>query len=110
MSLSILRRTSAGKKALNAMAKKNGRDFDGTPIIASLSDIDSLFKKGFITKTSRPDADPPRYAICPVIEDPTDGGIAPDQFLALPLKADGTPVEPEFLSNFLSLQKTGDWE
>ena len=92
------------------MAKKNGRDFDGTPIIASLSDIDSLFKKGFITKTSRPDADPPRYAICPVIEDPTDGGIAPDQFLALPLKADGTPVEPEFLSNFLSLQKTGDWE
>ena len=103
-------KTSAGKKALNAMAKKNGRDFDGTPIIASLSDIDSLFKKGLITKTTRPDADPLRYAICPVIEDPTDGGIAPDQFLAQPLKADGTPVEPEFLSNFLSLQTTGDWE
>lgn len=51
-----------------------------------------------------------RYAICPVIEDPTDGGIAPDQFLAIILKADGTPLEPAFQSNFLSLQSTGDWQ
>lgn len=101
--------TRAGKKALNELAKKNGRDFDGTPIIATLSDIDSFFKKGYITKTTRPLTDPLRYAICPVIEDPTDGGIAPDQFLALPLKTDGTPVEPSFLSNFESLQATGDW-
>jgi hypothetical protein len=50
-----------------------------------------------------------RYAICPVIEDPTDGGIATDQFLALPLKANGKPVEPEFLTNFESLRLTGDW-
>jgi hypothetical protein len=50
-----------------------------------------------------------RYAICPVIEDPTDGGIALDQFLALPLKPDGTPVEPDFLENFESLRTTGDW-
>lgn len=101
--------TSAGKKTLNAMAKKNGRALDGTPIIATLSDIDSLFSKGYITKTSRPETDSLRYAICPVIEDPTDGGIAPDQFLALPLKTDGTPVEPEFLTNFESLRTTGDW-
>ena len=45
-----------------------------------------------------------------MIEDPTDGGIAPDQFLAQPLKTDGTPVEPAFLINFQSLQTTGDWE
>ncbi len=102
--------TRAGKKALNEIAKKNGRDFDGTPIIATIGDIDTLFKKGYITKLTRPDTDPLRYAICPVIEDPTDGGIAPDQFLALPLKADGTPVEPDFLSNFESLRLTGDWE
>ena len=56
-----------------------------------MDDIDSLFSKGLITKTERPDSDPLRYAICPVIEDPTDGGIAIDQFLALPLKANGTP-------------------
>ena len=102
--------TRAGKKALNEIAKKNGRDFDGTPIIATIGDIDSLFKKGYVTKTTRPDTDPLRYAICPVIEDPTDGGIAPDQFLAQPLKTDSTPVEPAFLTNFRSLQTTGDWE
>jgi hypothetical protein len=101
--------TREGKKFLDSLAAKNGRALDGTPIIASTSDIDSLFSKGYITKTSRPLSDSLRYAICPVIEDPTDGGIAPDQFLALPLKADGTPVEPKFLTNFQSLQSTGDW-
>ena len=102
-------KTAAGKKALNAIAKKNGRALDGTPIIATMSDIDSLFSSGYITKTTRPDTDPLRYAICPVIEDPTDGGIAPDQFLALPLKKDGTPLEIAFFTNFQSLQTTGDW-
>lgn len=101
--------TRAGKKFLNSMARKNGRSLDGTPIIATQSDIDSLLSKGYITIQTRPESDPLRYAICPVIEDPTDGGIAPDQFLALPLKTDGTPVEPAFLVNFQSLQTTGDW-
>lgn len=101
--------TRAGKKALNDLAKKNGRDFDGTPIIATISDIDGFFAKGYITKTSRPLTDSLRYAICPMIEDPTDGGIAPDQFLAQPLKADGTPVEPGFLIDFESLRATGNW-
>jgi hypothetical protein len=102
-------KTPAGKKALNAIAKKNGRSLDGTPIIATMSDIDSLYSKGYITKTTRPDTDPLRYAICPVFEDPRDGGIAPDQFLALPLKTDGTPLEPDFLDNFESLRDTGNW-
>ena len=103
-------RTKAGKKALNDIAKQNGRDLDGTPIIASTSDIDSLSKKGYITLTTRALSDPLHYSICPVIKDPTDGGIAPDQFLAITLKPDGTPLEPEFLSNFESLRTTGDWE
>ena len=101
--------TRAGKQFLNEMARKNGKSFDGTPIIASQSDIDSLLSKGYITVVTRPESDVLRYAICPVIEDPTDGGIATDQFLALPLKTDGTPVEPEFLINFESLRTTGDW-
>ena len=36
--------------------------------------------------------------------------FARDQFLAITLKADGTPVEPSFLENFESLRTTGDWE
>ena len=50
------------------------------------------------------------YGICPVIEDPTDGGIAPDAFLITVRKADDTPLEREFVVNFDSLQKTGDWD
>jgi hypothetical protein len=102
--------TRGGKQFLNAMARKNGKSFDGTPIIATLSDIDGLLSKGYVTIQTRPESDPLRYAICPVIEDPTDGGIAPDQFLALPLRTNGAPVEPEFLSNFESLRLTGDWQ
>lgn len=102
--------TKAGKRALNEIAKKNGRDLDGTPIIATTGDIESLLRKGYIALTERAATDSLRYAICPVITDPTDGGIAPDQFLAITLKSDGTPLEPAFLSNFQSLQTTGDWQ
>lgn len=99
-----------GKKTLADMAKKNGVDLDGTPIIASTSDISSLAKKGYISQVTRALTDSLHYSICPVINDPTDGGIAPDQFLAITLKPDGTPLEPEFLTSFESLQTTGHWE
>lgn len=92
--------TAGGKKALAELAKKNGTDLDGTPIIESVGDIEDLFKKGYVTKTMRPLEDPLRYAICPVVKDPTDGGIAPDQFLAITTKDDGKPLEPEFLKEF----------
>jgi hypothetical protein len=101
--------TRAGKQFLKGLARKNGKALDGTPIIASQSDIDDLLGKGYITLTTRPETDPLRYAICPVIEDPTDGGIALDQFLAITLRPDGTPVEPDFFENFESLRTTGDW-
>ncbi len=96
-----------GIRMQNDLANRNGRDLDGTAIIASASEIDDLFRKGFITKTTRPLNDPLRYAICPVIKDPTDGGIARDQFLAYTRKPDGSALEPEFLQNFNSLQQTG---
>src|SRR6185436_6386137 len=99
--------TSDGIRTLNEMAQRNGRDLDGTAIIATVSEIDNLFSKGYITKTTRPLNDVLRYAICPVIRDPRDGGIARDQFLAYTRKPDGSPLEPEFLQNFLSLQLTG---
>jgi len=89
------------------LARRNGRAADGTAIIATVSEIEDLLSRGFVTKTVRPLNDPLRYAICPVIEDPTDGGIARDQFLAYTRNADGTPLEPEFVDNFNSLQLTG---
>jgi hypothetical protein len=99
--------TADGQKTLRDMAGKNGRDLDGAAIIASTSEIDNLFSKGYITKVSRPLTDPLRYSICPVIKDPRDGGIARDQFLAFTRNPDGTALEPEFLANFQSLQTTG---
>ena len=78
-----------------------------SPIIASISEIDNLLSRGYITVRTRPNNDPLRYAICPVIEDPTDGGIARDQFLAITLKPDGRPVEPSFFENFESLRTNG---
>jgi hypothetical protein len=101
--------TADGRKALVDLAKKNGLDFDGTPIINNVSDIDNLFKKGYISKQTRAHNAEGRYAICPVTKDPTGGGIAPDQFLAITVHSDGTPVEPFFLVNFLGLQQTGKW-
>jgi hypothetical protein len=101
--------TSDGRKELDDLARRNGLATDGTPIINTVSDIDRLSSKGLITKRTRPATDPLRYAICPVIEDPTDGGIAPDQYLSYTKRPDGSPLEPGFLLNFLSLQQTGDW-
>ena len=37
--------TRAGKQFLNGLARQNGKSFDGTPIIATQSDIDSLLSK-----------------------------------------------------------------
>jgi hypothetical protein len=99
--------TADGLKMMNDLAAKNGRDLDGTAIIRSVSDIDNLSSKGYITKTVRPESDSLRYAFCPVIKDPRDGGIAPDQFLSYPRKADGSPLEPWFVQNFESLRLTG---
>ncbi len=51
--------TADGQKTLNDMAQRNGRDLDGTAIIASVSEIDNLFSNGYITKATRPLSDPP---------------------------------------------------
>ncbi|BCM92283.1 hypothetical protein IAD21_04162 [Abditibacteriota bacterium] len=96
--------TKDGQKALSDLTKKNGLAVDGTPIIKSVSDIENLQKKGFITTLNAPLNSELRYAICPVNRDPRNGGIAPDQFLATTLKPDGTPLEPAFTNLFNSLK------
>jgi hypothetical protein len=103
--------TEKGRKALDDLQRKNGLALDGTPIVKTLSDLDNLFSKGYAVKRYRNQngSEGPMYGICPTIEDPTDGGIAPDATLSYVRKADGTPLEPAFLTNFNSLQTTGRW-
>lgn len=103
--------TSDGRKALNDLTKKNGLSLDGTPIIRTMSELENLFAKGYAAKRFRnPDgSEGPMYGICPVVKDPTNGGIATDNVLNVVRKSDGSPLEPYFVQNFLSLQTTGRW-
>lgn len=61
--------------------------------------------KGYITQTTRP-LNVLRYAICPVIKDPRDGGIARDQFLLTRVILTARRWR-ELLENFVRLQTTG---
>ena len=103
--------TADGRKTLEDLRKRNGTALDGTPIIKTLSELDNLFSKGFAAKRLRnPNgSEGALYSICPVVKDPRGGGIAPDQYLAYTRKADGTPLEPSFVTNFDSLRFNLDW-
>ena len=101
--------TKNGQKALSDLASRNGVGLDGTPIIRTVSELDNLYNKGYVTKLTRAFGVDGRYAICPVIKDPTDGGIALDQFLFTPRRPDGTAVSADIQINFDSLQQTGRW-
>lgn len=96
-----------GKKELEKLAKKNGLALDGTPIIKTESEIEKLTKEGFVTQTRTTDAS--RYAICPVVRDPRNGGISADSIATFLKRADGTYVEPELFNAWTNLQTTGDW-
>lgn len=103
--------TRDGQKALADLQQKNGLALDGTPIIKTKSDLENLLSKGFAAKRFRnaDGSEGPMYGICPVIKDPTNGGIAPNDTLGLVRKPDGTPLEPEFQRQFDSLRTSGRW-
>lgn len=100
--------TKDGQKMLADLQKRNGTALDGTPIIKTLSELNNLLSKGFAAKRLRSadGSEGPMYGICPVIKDPTNGGIAPGDALNYVRKPDGSPLEPEFLREFTSLQQT----
>lgn len=104
---------SEAKKILSDIAGKNGKDLDGTPIIKTKSDLDKLTQAGLVTQQVRK-LDGSQgwiWSICPVIKDPTDGGIANDAFLAMPTDANGkpNPVEEHLQRDFECLKNTGNW-
>jgi hypothetical protein len=103
--------TKKGQITLADLQERNGLALDGTPIIKTLSDLNNLLSKGYAAKRFRnPDgSEGPMYGICPVMKDPRRGAIAPGDTLAYVRKPDGTPLEPEFLREFNSLQTTGEW-
>lgn len=103
--------TKAGQIALADLQRRNGTALDGTPIIRTLSDLNNLLSKGYAAKRFRnPDnSEGPMYGICPVMKDPRRGAITTGDTLANVKNPDGTPLEPEFVRQFNSLQTTGEW-
>jgi hypothetical protein len=102
--------TAEGRKELDPIAATNGRDFDGTPILTSPSQLDGLASKGIVELRTRPVDDPVfRWVICPIPEDPRNGFIRPDAFIRTVTNSSGAPVFPALKNNFVCLQQTGDW-
>lgn len=104
--------TAQGQAALADLADRNGFDADGTPIIRTVSEIEALESRGFVTVSELPrdgSLGPP-YFVCPVFKDPRDGAIAPDAFLDMVTDDNGDilPAEAFLQQEFDCLQQTGD--
>jgi hypothetical protein len=104
--------TPAGLAALAELGTRNGYDVDGTPIIKTVDEIESLEEDGFVSVTELPRDGSlgPQYFVCPVYKDPREGAIAPDAFLDMVRDANGNvlPDEAFMEDEFACLQETGD--
>ena len=104
--------TPAGQAALADLGARNGFDADGTPIIRTVSDIESLQSRGFVlvTELPRDGSLGPPYFVCPVFKDPRDGAIADDAFLDMVTDDNGNilPAEEFLQEEFDCLQQTGE--
>jgi len=99
--------TPAGQAALSTLAARNGANLDGRPIVRTLDELDSLRSAGYIT-IDTPPATGVRWFLCPVLNDPRNGAIAPDAHLAVTGGgATPTPAAQEFINLFNCLQTTG---
>ena len=105
--------TPAGQEALADLADRNGVDADGTPVIATLGEIESLADDGFIALVRRATdgSEGPPWSVCPVLEDPRGGAIAIDAFLAFTTGPTGEhlPSLAEFINEFGCLKHIHDW-
>ena len=96
--------TKKGRAVMEMLAKRNGRSLDGTPIIRTAKEIDSLVADGFLSLT-QPGLDEPYrtpFAIARIIRFPETGGITPDAFLKYVKEPNGDPLDSEehFVTTF----------
>jgi hypothetical protein len=96
---------------LARLASKNGLSLDGTPIIKTADELNNDLEANGCGAEGQEDvggADGGAvWLICPTIADPRNGAIAPDAFLDQVLLPNGQPLDPDFTTNFNSLQRTG---
>ena len=103
--------TKSGQAALQLLASRNGLSVDGTPIIKTAKELESLSSDGLVTiRLAGPEnSDRQPYAIAKVIQHPELGAIAPDAFLLYTKKADGDPLaaEAHMITKFECLKAGG---
>lgn len=104
--------TPQGQAVLAQFAQKNGVNSDGTPIINTTADFDSLTAQGLMQQI-QPNEDGSQgigWIVCVVLADPTNGTITPDAFLvSVTFPGTTTPVSPQFQQQFNCLQSTGQF-
>jgi hypothetical protein len=101
--------TKEGFEMMQYFLKKNGASADDTPIIRTIEDIQILLKNEMISADTMKFVGG-RYAINPIIFDPTNGVIAQDAFILMATKDDKPlPAEDMFGWTFQCLQTTGNW-
>jgi hypothetical protein len=101
--------TSAGQQALASLASANGTDADGTPLIRTTDNIESLQSNGFVTVTTlaQDGSQGPPWFLCPLLVNPGPAAIARDATLNVARRADGTAVVPQLVTKFNCLQAGG---
>lgn len=100
--------TEKGRAYLTELIKRNGESVDGMPIIRTVAEILDMTRKNLVTQRIKgisDDGQPP-FVIAHLLQDPTNGAIAPDAFL---MKSNELQNESYFASEFECLQKSGNW-
>ena len=98
---------------LAALAAKNGVSLDGTPIIKTPDDTNVQVEGNGCGAEGQLNVDGSDggaiWLVCPAIPDPRNGAIARDAFLDSVHLPNGAPQNPQMTTNFLSLQRTGQF-
>lgn len=100
-----------GRYVMRILGSRNGFSLDGTPIIKTMAELDSLIRDGFAVATANAATSDraPIYLFGRILQNLDNGAIAPDAFITLVRDANGQPLEAErhFADQFECLQKGG---
>jgi len=112
--------TNPPPAAVAALGAKNGLSLDGTPIIRTPNDLDTMEGLGYADEYNLPadgsqgpdvpgGKDGPVFLVCPAIPDASSGAIASDAFLDAVKTSSGNFFDPTLAANFKSLQTSGNY-
>jgi hypothetical protein len=98
---------------LAQIAAHNGLSLDGSPIIKTPDETNNQLEANGCAAEGNLAVDGSDggaiWLVCPAIQDPRNGAIARDAFLDQVHLPNGAPQNPQMTTNFLSLQRTGQF-